>query len=1332
MKSMEEGSPQSLTVEEDAGSGAHSLAGYDYQVDVSIWLALDVMLGSGLTQMIELEPGSEEDIEAQLADDEPGRVSTRAALDGYTLVVQAKLRSGDAWTVKGISALLKHGSASRLSALARLATPTIRYLLITSAALNGGTRGLAVKHAGSWPKKSAMPPSLAKELPPDAPGRVAVIGSLSEEHLIQDIKRLLIERFGVPNSRWVECLRSLRDEARLRVRRAGEGRWRREELALVIRNHDGYLASSPQLDDYVQPQNWQDLRDAMAGPKYAAIIVGQSGTGKTLATDKLYEDLRREIPGLTRVRIRRGPQQLRDDQTPSPVLYDIEDPWGRYDFDPSSRPWNDQLSQFLGSARADRLIIATSRQDVAMSSGALKSVEPWLVPLEAEHYGKSERLQLYRTRIKTLPRDVQLLATEAERRVLDSLATPLEIEKFFDALRTMGRPERNLHQAFIADAIGKALEQSIEFTVVQQIEEREDESAAAIIWGFLKASDRLSLNVLRSLDLELAEHVPALRKGVTPLVDFFVAARNLRSDHGYVTYYHPRVEAGIERALKRHSVPVSTALRTLCKLLTDPDGPGEDWGAGVAARITAASKRVPELTLVPRGEAARKIDAWLSARLADPACNIDEYLRLTAAAGSPASNAAEFARYILHRPNLGFEGFSIWSRPDHPDSWYELLEADPAVTAIAVRFIKDKLPNDGTYYDVSLVEELNRLAPDLSNVYLETAAEMVRYGATSSSDVIAAGALQDLDGFERIVDSAVRVCTPTDDAQREAREARLAIINDVYNSDYAEHLSQNDDGYTAWDFLTAYADRVREKKGWRILAEHRHARPLLTHWMRSLSEEAESIAPSDDEMTGAFLAAFDREEEEALWTVLRLHWNSKYREQLISRIQEGSVFKSVRHVALACLIEHAPDRLPPTLAKLRQDGCNERLVELMIDFGQLQHQGGKRGAKQAAAAAVVKRLDPVYQELIEVARNSARDERPPLSQDAIDLLGISPKMSPLVRMLRIDRHADLSGSVRADIDWILAHSDDSDACVEAIDAAIELRMDDVVRLALGHQFSHVVAKAIISVAGLAEAPLPATLLALANAEGSPVRKALAGVLVAKPHRNHLPVLLHLAKDQWSSSSQHYGEDDLFPIARLAVEAIANMGPLEREILEKLQQIGLETSDREVGTALFRIIAAQGGQRFQERLLELAVNPGRLRVRRAAAFALLSECDTLDSAVIRAIKVDIVAMTPAPIAVMLTLIASARLASDERLELARGISASPMRRVLLLLMLWPALGIDEPTVTIIQSLLPDGHPSLSWVKEGPSELAEDDLIADLGDAALCRVVLDWMNPTQDKS
>lgn len=134
---MEETQSPSPSVEgtdlDEAGSGARSLAGYDYQVDVSIWLALDVMMASGLIQLIELEPGSEENIEAQLMDNEPGRVSTRVGLDDYTLVVQAKLRGGDAWTLTGVRSLLRHGSPTRPSAALRLADQLGRVVLRSAA-----------------------------------------------------------------------------------------------------------------------------------------------------------------------------------------------------------------------------------------------------------------------------------------------------------------------------------------------------------------------------------------------------------------------------------------------------------------------------------------------------------------------------------------------------------------------------------------------------------------------------------------------------------------------------------------------------------------------------------------------------------------------------------------------------------------------------------------------------------------------------------------------------------------------------------------------------------------------------------------------------------------------------------------------------------------------------------------------------------------------------------------------------------------------------------------------------------------------------------------------
>ena len=153
----------------EGGSGRDSLAGYEYQMDVSVWLALDLLLASKQAHELVLEPSSQEDLESQLEDYEPSYATSSVPLKSYLLVAQAKLRSGDAWTVAGIKALLKYGGKGRKSAAERLADPDIRYLLVTSAPLNGKAKGLKIRRPGVWPKACEMPVSIRNALPPGRP-----------------------------------------------------------------------------------------------------------------------------------------------------------------------------------------------------------------------------------------------------------------------------------------------------------------------------------------------------------------------------------------------------------------------------------------------------------------------------------------------------------------------------------------------------------------------------------------------------------------------------------------------------------------------------------------------------------------------------------------------------------------------------------------------------------------------------------------------------------------------------------------------------------------------------------------------------------------------------------------------------------------------------------------------------------------------------------------------------------------------------------------------------------------------------------------------------------
>ncbi|RAK68710.1 hypothetical protein [Phenylobacterium kunshanense] len=1320
-----------MALEDDSaerGSGGASLAGYDYQIDVSVWLALDVVLAGKLAHELVLEPATEEDVEAQLLEHEPGRVASHASMGDYTLVVQVKLRTGDAWTAPGVKRLLEHGSESRLSAAERLKATGVRYLLVTSVGLNGGTRGLGVRRAGVWPKADRMPTSLVNALPPGSAGRVAIIGGQDEERVATDIERLLVQSFRVPFARWRECRAALREEARIRILQGGSGRWRREEIEAVIRAHEGYIASSPELDHYVYPTNWADLSTAM-GDRSAALIVGQSGTGKTLATRKLFEELRDQIPGLKRVPIKLGPHQLRDDQTEGPVLYDVEDPWGRFDFDPASRPWNDQLAQILSKARPDRMVVATSRLDVAREAGALDSVKAFIIPLEAEHYGKRERARLYTSRVPGLPRDLQLLAANSQADVLSQLATPLEIQKFFDALPTIDRKSLQNPPGFVAEAIRRAHQDSIELTVREQIEQRDDVRAAAVIWGLLKAVDKVTGRLVRTLEDMLADRDPNMSRGISPLIEFFVAARNLRQVDDSVAYYHPRVEAGIEQALARHAPLVRQTLRRVVDILVSPDGPGQAWGAGVAARLLAAAAHKPDLSPTLAPTAAGRIDAWLAQQVAAVhGKDFEALLETAAASGSADSAVAELARYLRHRPDRSFGGLMRWGEPRKDEAWRERIRQDPATKPMLDRYVREVLPQARVSYPTSLVTKLERLAPGLTPAFLAAAETAVRYGVLSTDHVIAAGALRDREGFEHVIDRAIEVLTPSAADLAAAAKTRLDVVNGVYSEDYAEHLADNDEGYTAQQFLKAYAQKTRTTVGWRVLAQHRHRDRLRAEWFGELLREVERGTPDDEELEGAFAAGYGTVDEHLLWYVLCRHWRAIHLDPLRTRLLSFDLDPDVRQAALACLLERAPAEFAGLVDQLVAKGMTARLLEIALDLAVLGRRRALDGERHAAAAEAARlHLPRVFRNLGDAAVALAEERKPKLNADTVAVLATLRVNAEDIRRFRLQVDAHYPMSVEDDIHALLAHTDDADVAVEALQAAIRKGMAATVDQAINHRFADVSAAALTFVGESLAAPLPERLLAKAADTGSPVRKALTALLLAKPHAEHLPTLLKLAEDTWSASARYYGEDDHFPIAQAAVTAIAKLLPLSSEAERALYSLALETSDLTLLGAIFDLLAEHGGTKAQARLLEQAITPGRAHVRRAAASALLGASDHLAGSIIESIAPELLTSRADVIAATLAIIVAWRADPSAVRAAAERLAPHPERRVFILLMICAAKDRATDLPKALAALLPKGHPAVKWALTGKGPHPDDAMLSDLGSARACAAVLKYLTP-----
>jgi hypothetical protein len=104
---------------------------------------------------------------------------------------------------------------------------------------------------GEWPKTAALPPTIATAVPTTAAGRLGILSSIDLEKIAGRLRTLLEDAFRVPHSRLEDCKAVLRDEALKRMRGAGHGVWTRVDLETVIRSHDGYIASSSEVESFV-------------------------------------------------------------------------------------------------------------------------------------------------------------------------------------------------------------------------------------------------------------------------------------------------------------------------------------------------------------------------------------------------------------------------------------------------------------------------------------------------------------------------------------------------------------------------------------------------------------------------------------------------------------------------------------------------------------------------------------------------------------------------------------------------------------------------------------------------------------------------------------------------------------------------------------------------------------------------------------------------------------------------------------------------------------------------------------------------------------------------
>jgi hypothetical protein len=334
-------------------------------------------------------------------------------------------------------------------------------------------------------------------------------------------------------------------------------------------------------------------------------------------------------------------------------------------------------------------------------------------------------------------------------------------------------------------------------------------------------------------------------------------------------------------------------------------------------------------------------------------------------------------------------------------------------------------------------------------------------------------------------------------------------------------------------------------------------------------------------------------------------------------------------------------------------------------------------------------------------------------------------------LFRVSLDEHLPMFVPDDVQWLLANAKEASPAVEAIEAAIRHRMTTEVEAGLSHKFADVVAHALKAVATSMEPPLPGPVLALARHKGSPVRRALVELLVAKPHSQHLPTLLLLAKDDWSPRSSYQGEEDDYPIAQAAIAAIGKLGSLDSGTADELYRLAIDTRDSDVRYEIFALLVRAADSRFQGQLFEIAVSPGRRIVRLAAAAALTTGYQQVAPETVGRITPQLLGTRIEGVASRLLLLLAVRGEIGDVVKAAEALSTIEKRRVLLLLAIWVVRDRDVGAAERIARMLPTNHAAVKWALAGAKGKLDDTALDDLGDPISVEQVLSFMRPKKKK-
>ncbi|WP_447753315.1 nSTAND3 domain-containing NTPase [Sphingopyxis fribergensis] len=1306
--------------------GAAALLGFDYQLDVSVLAAVQLLLVSKAADRLVLEPANEEDLEADLADFVPGRVEPSAAMaGGYKLVVQVKLSGGEPWSIEDFKKLLKHGSdkpGGRRKALHHLDDPNTRYLLVTSADAKGVMRKLLVEGFEEASDRSGFPQGLRATLEKAPEGRVAIWGKLTTQQLASEIREKFSDILHVAKVDQTALLSALRAEAALRMRSLTPGIWTREDLLAVVRKHGGFLSSSADLDQFVPPQNYRAFT-AKLKTFGAVVIRGSSGTGKTETARKLCEWARVRDGSLEVVTLGASdtPSAARKLVNNGPTLFYVDDPWGQYSLSGGADAWTEQLPRLLRKANAGHQFVITSRTDM-MERGDVNGVlDPWAVDLESTQYENGQLGEIYDRRMVGLSPALQSTAYAFRGNVLDKLKTPLEIDIYFQHLQ-VGPQANETDSEFYHRLLQIADREAVTDVIVKTLASQGSTGSSASVWALLAARGQLERGSLVALQRALRKHDSSLSDGLEKLVDRMIAGRFLRQPARTISFAHPSAREGFEAYVEANWLQSETALETLVSALTQMPEAHAGWGTETAARIFKLTRDFSErigsdFAFEIDRQSQGIIDAWLDACLTAKGSDFLPLLELASEVGSRNSVGSCVANWLLKGVKRGSAWFiDDWSPPEYDEAWYDAVSEHPIAVKVADRFVREVLAFDRGGYDATFVTELDRIAAELTPAYIAAALTMVGNGFETNADTVAAGAVRDLTAFDAVVHAAL------DDLGSDYRRwvaqdrAEYQAIEDGERDASAEEAMRwhhEGQGYTSGVFVSAYIRTLRSTGRWNDVAQYPRVKEMIRPWANAIL--VSSAPPGLDELRAFLRAANGHKDEADAWAAARQHWQAGLEADLASRLRDKVEDVNLREELVLCCLAHAPQCLS---AAFEAFSARPHLqITLIAD---LHRAADRLDAEEAGDATIraVAQLTPAMQEIAAAMptkhRGAKAVELATLAVLTAEAAKLDSQTLSQVVPAMIASNGDASGAVRY---WLEIATTQEHARAAA-EAAVAIDDAASVTYALGHARADARVAALRHLAGRLPTPLPAEFLRFETDPSHRVRDALVTILGGKPHSQHLDALLALTSDTWSSAEPEHDETESYDVARAAVVALQAYAPLSIESGKILLRLADQTQDRTLSRYALTVAANHCSAAIQQDIWDL-VNLPASRWIRVDAFEALASAETLDPDIVAQITAAYIFAAPPILAVSAADVLGKHADFATAQLIFAEVANANSWRALLLVGATALASRDLSRARLVLDLLGPHHPARQILDEGKP--LPPAIFDDLGDVRLRKIV-----------